>query len=340
MSQEIIFEKITETLHLGILTATPTRVTGGLMHRMYKLETTTGTYAVKLLNPTIMKRPDAPGNFQRAEKLESVLVQNNIPCVPALEIDGAKMHCIDGQYLYVFHWIKGKSILWEKLTKEHCETAGALLAKVHKIEQSYVPAEIDEIHVDWDRYIAQASENCPEIATELAKHRDLFYSSQDQFNQALQNIPSITTICNGDMDCKNVLWVDGQPLMIDLECLDYGNPTWEMFRLALDWSGDVLCKINFEHLKAFLIAYRQEFNKRNDTTNSATPDVILSDLYGLGFGWLDWLDYNIKRALMLECSDEKERRLGIEQVLSTIPRIVYYDSIREELLAHLPEFEL
>lgn len=326
MAQEKIFQQIAKELRFGTLTGEPGRITGGFMHKMYKLETTSGTYAVKLLNPTIMKRPDALGNYQRAEKLESVLQQNNIPCVPALEIDGRKMHCIDDQYFYVFNWVNGKSILWENLTKEHCEIAGTLLAKIHKLEQTEAPFETGEIHVDWDNYIAQAIEKCPGIASELANHRDLFYTAQQRYNHALKSMPSITTICNGDMDCKNVLWVDNKPFIIDLECLDYGNPYWEMFRLALDWSGDVLCKINFEYLQAFLNAYRQEFGELN---------IDLASLYGIGFGWLDWLDYNVKRALMLECNDEEERRLGIDQVLTAIPRIVYYDSIREELLAHL-----
>ena len=66
-------------------------------------------------------------------------------------------------------------------------------------------------------------------------------------------------------------------------------------------------------------------------------NIDFTTLYGVGFGWLDWLDYNIRRALGIECEDEEERRLGIEQVLGTIPRIVYYNSVREELLAHLPK---
>lgn len=73
MSQDTLFYKLTEELNLGTLTGQPTRVTGGFMHKMYKLETTTGTYAVKLLNPTIMKRPEALGNYQRAEQLEAIL---------------------------------------------------------------------------------------------------------------------------------------------------------------------------------------------------------------------------------------------------------------------------
>ena len=48
-------------------------VSGGLMHRMYRVETDGGKYAVKHLNPIIMKRPDALANYAKAEKLEETL---------------------------------------------------------------------------------------------------------------------------------------------------------------------------------------------------------------------------------------------------------------------------
>lgn len=39
---------------------------------------------------------------------------------------------------------------------------------------------------------------------------------------------------------------------------------------------------------------------------------------------------------MIECENEEERKLGIDQTLETIHCIVYYHSIKEELLEHLP----
>ena len=51
-------------------------VSGGLMHKMYKVQTTTGIYAVKCLNPEIMSRPDAMKNYSEAERLESILEDN------------------------------------------------------------------------------------------------------------------------------------------------------------------------------------------------------------------------------------------------------------------------
>ena len=54
MDKNNFFHGIAEELSLGALTAPAERVTGGYLHEMYKLETASGKYAVKLLNPVIL----------------------------------------------------------------------------------------------------------------------------------------------------------------------------------------------------------------------------------------------------------------------------------------------
>ena len=83
-------------------------VSGGLMHRMFKVQTTTGTYAVKCLNSEIMNRPDAMKNYSEAEWLEWILEENGISIVAALSFGDKKMISLGGRYYYVFHWNEGK----------------------------------------------------------------------------------------------------------------------------------------------------------------------------------------------------------------------------------------
>ena len=68
----LFFNKMINQLNLGDIIEEPLRVTGGLTHRMFKLVTSKGRYIVKLLNPNIMKRPTAMGNFNRADNFEEI----------------------------------------------------------------------------------------------------------------------------------------------------------------------------------------------------------------------------------------------------------------------------
>ncbi len=86
-----IFENICSQLDLGRLLLPPVRLSGGLMHKMFSLETTRGRYAVKLLNPHVMLRPEAKANFDTAERLEEILEKNGIPILPAITYEHKKM---------------------------------------------------------------------------------------------------------------------------------------------------------------------------------------------------------------------------------------------------------
>ena len=48
-----------EQYGLGTIEGEILPVSGGLLHKMFKVHTTTGTYAVKCLNPEKMSRPNA-----------------------------------------------------------------------------------------------------------------------------------------------------------------------------------------------------------------------------------------------------------------------------------------
>ena len=56
------FEKLCNTLNLGALVGVPEAIPGGLLHRMYAVETTQEKYAIKALNPQIMLRPRVIGS--------------------------------------------------------------------------------------------------------------------------------------------------------------------------------------------------------------------------------------------------------------------------------------
>lgn len=324
--QSDFFQNICSSLKLGRLKGKPKRVSGGYMHKMYRIKTDTGQYAVKILNPSVMQRADVFDNYRLAERLEKKLQVNGIPVIPALEFNHQKMQCIDNQYFYVFSWINGKSLKAGSIKEEHCRIMGKTLAQIHNIEFKRISTEKRDVHIDWDYYIALAEKICPQISNLLVKNRARLYDFIKKGNQASRRIPEVSCICNGDMDSKNVLWVADHPFIIDLECLNYGNPYTELFQLALCWCGYEHCKINYNLLGAFIRAYLNEAD---------LSDLNWEDLYYSNVGRLEWLEYNIKRALLIECEDRAEQKLGIAQVKETINHIVYYEKCKCELLTFL-----
>ncbi|MCR5788051.1 MAG: aminoglycoside phosphotransferase family protein, partial [Bacilli bacterium] len=131
MNLNIFFNKLVFKLDLGKIVEEPSKVTGGLTHRMFRLCTDKGKYIVKLLNPNIMKRTTAMDNFNKADSLEEILKENKISAVYSLKFDNRKMQEIDGQYFYVYEWFDGKSLKSDEINLYHINKIGEVLASIH-----------------------------------------------------------------------------------------------------------------------------------------------------------------------------------------------------------------
>ena len=327
---ENLLAKLVHTCGLGKITAEVETVSGGLMHRMYKVITDSGVYAVKHLNEEIMKRPGVHENFARAEKIEGILEKSDIPIVPAMVIGGNKMQEIDGQFFYIFRWQEGKITDWNHISNEMCFKAGNILGRLHAIEPKNIEHQTPEAsHIDWRGYVRKLKEESSVIAYLLEENEGLLVHVESELNKARASLPAVLCLSNEDMDPKNIMWDNGIPWMIDLECLDYGNPISRVMQLALQWSGIVTCELDVDKMIAFFDGYLEAY----DNCFRGYSDVV-----GVAYTWVEWLEYNIQRALG-KCTDEAERELGISEVRNTMERIKYIHKtlpqIKEALNARL-----
>lgn len=324
MNTKDFFDKLVLNLNLGKLIEEPSRVSGGLTHKMYKIVTDKNKYIVKLLNTNIMKRPTALGNFEKADKFEIMFQENNIEAIYSLEFKGKKMQLQDGQYFYVYEWYDGKSLKDNEIKTINCEKIGKQLAEIHNItlkEENWIE---DTKDIDWKYYIYLAKEKESPIYDMLFDKLDLLNESMRMGNKVVKELPNYIAVCHNDLDSKNVLWIKDNYKIIDLECLGYSNPYLELFTLALCWSGYESCNINFDLFKTFMDTYFKY--------SKLSRDINWEVLYYANNGRLEWLEYNIKRALMLETDSEEEQQLGINEVRETIEHVVYYDLIKEKIL--------
>ena len=304
-------------------------VSGGFMHRMYKVSTESEAYAVKCLNPEVMKRPGVLANFARAEELESILEKEEIPIVPALSFGGKKMIEDDGTYYYIFRWQEGSITDWNAISKQQCYLAGEILGRIHGIDpQTATQEKVELSDIDFEAYALEADKKNSSIAVLLADNLPLLEEAQAKLNNARQILPAMSAIDDPDMDPKNIMWHDGRAYVIDLECLERGNPIATCLNLALQWAGTVNGKYSEENLASFFEGYLSAYDNGFRSYD---------ELFGISYTWVEWLEYNIRRALGMEGSKEDDIRIGKEEVKNTIERIRYLKDIEKDVRKILSE---
>jgi len=321
-----IFNEISNTLELGVLVEPVNSVSGGYKHKMYYMKTTGGMYAIKLLDPTFMKMERSLVELAEAEEIECILEKTNIPIVPALIFNEQKMQRINGQYYYIFNWVVGKILTPEEVNDGHCKTIGTILAKIHKINKFNTPKTISYVKSNWDNYILLSSKKCQEISNMLYDNKELLYNIQEKANIAINSLPPISAISHSDLKFNNIIWEGKNPWIIDLEALCYENPYVGLFRLAMQWSG-YLCgnhKANIKLLKVFLQAYIKEYSEF---------EVDWEILYDSNLSMIEWLEYCIK-SVLTDTNDVNNGK-SIKKIRQPIESLVYYDSIKQEVLAEL-----
>lgn len=125
------FEKLCATYKLGLLSGVPEQISGGFLHRMYRVTTNQAEYAVKALNPQLMRKEAVMNNMIAAEKVAVQARRQGVSALPALLYEGSCIHEADGQYYLLFPWIEGRSVSAAEAGLEHCILIGQALADIH-----------------------------------------------------------------------------------------------------------------------------------------------------------------------------------------------------------------
>lgn len=303
-------DKVTQAYGLGKMTAPPERVSGGLMHRMDKVYCEKGIYAVKTLNRQVMARPAAYRNMILSERIAFKLSEF-VPAVFALTIDGNIIHAREKDMYMVFPWVEGKSLFPPELNSVHCERIGDILGRIHKADvrvDDVIKEYTEKTPIDWPsvpndlRAEEWIHAYCPFISKLEIWHNDAVC--------AVDQLSSWRVISHRDLDPKNVLWQGLDPWLIDWEAAGYINPLQEMLETAFYWADDGKGGLDEEKFVTFIHAYEQHISLKE-----APWQMIGSACF---LGMLEWLHYNVRRALGEEATGEQEMQLGKEQVVSTI----------------------
>lgn len=296
------------------------KLTGGLMHKMFKVETTKGIYAIKVLNPEVMSRNVAYDNFIISESISNLASSHGIPVSNALLLNNNFINKLDDNYYMVFDYIEGRTLTDKEITIEHCKRIGSILADIHAIDYTSLNLDItikkDEFYVDWASYLTNSNFDSMPYAKTYKDNYQKYYSILKRVVERLNESNKELSICHMDMDPKNVMWdKDGNPIIIDWESARLANPYRELIEVALSWSGFLSNEFDPEKYKAIITEYTKKRPILHNRYSTICGNLI---------GRFGWLDYNLKRSLGLKSNDPEEMKLASNEVSKTIDEINRY----------------
>ena len=319
-----ILHKLINKLNLGTIEQEIKRVSGGLLNRMYKIITSKGTYAIKHLNPEVMKRPNAINNHIFAEKIANRARENNVKCISANIYNGYALQEMENNYFLIFDWFEGKAITDEEITMNKVKKVAKQLAILHQIDFSNIENSSNlgknVIETEWNYYLQKIDDT--EIKELLASNIDYLKELDKKSTTASLKISNNKVISHRDLDLPNILWDNNEnPVLIDWESSGLVNPCEELLETAWDWSGGQE-HFDKEKFDCFITTYKNNGGNLNDLN-----DAILANFKNKS----GWLEYNMKRVCKIECLDEEEQQLGQKEVIRVINEIIKFYEIMENI---------
>ncbi|MDD2822747.1 MAG: phosphotransferase [Candidatus Daviesbacteria bacterium] len=302
--------EISQYFDLGKVKPEVTQVTGGLMHKMWKVQAGSGIFAIKQLNPEVISRPKARQDYLDSEKVAQIMKDRGIPSVPALVVNNSPLFENEQGTFMVFPWVEGKILVGEP-TPNQIFRVGEILGKIHSLkltdETKEVPAYEETSSINWSGLITQAEKNhlvWSKISDDMKdKLVDLATSHPD----IMRDLNQRRIISHKDMDKKNILWrEDGSLIVIDWESAGPINSGVDLIGTALDWSGLHEEKIDKSMVENFLKGY-----KSTGGNFTEDPKIVLEAIAG---NWLEWLAYNMRRSIQENRFPEDEQKVAIIEV--------------------------
>ena len=309
---------ICSLIGVGTPLGRPEPITGGLLHRMWRVETQGGTLAVKVLNPEIMSRSNAKQNFRISERAAKIANGEGICAVTAKTVGNDPWIESNGSSVMVFDWADGRTLLPEECTSEHTMRIGEILFQIHSLNiatDGLEPPTWSAIPEDtWKSHIEKARQSisCWELPWETLLHDVINWCRL--FQDASDSLSKRLVISHRDLDSKNVIWKNAQtPYVIDWESAGYVNPTVDLIEAALNWSRNQDGTSDKTRFQAVIQSYVQ--------AGGSLYGKVLDALYGTLGGMLGWLEYNMRRSVDEDVFGSDERDLAQREVKQTVHQL-------------------
>lgn len=319
-------QKICHLYALGNLTQQPKAIKGSLLNQIWKFTTTQGIYAIKIVNLALdSNKTQIYKKFLLSEKVAQIVASHNIPALTALQVDRSPICEIDKTFVLVFPWITGNTLAASAATSDQARQIGSWLAKIHALkitvpelrEMEYNPLK----NVDFAPLLAKIDNACFTISFDKKTLLTELESWKQQYLAVETQIENTAIVSHGDLHQTNVIWQDHEhPVLLDWEYANYLNPEIEAIDVALNWSGITTGKIDKNTFNAVLSGYFSAGGSISLPASTLLDGFLKSPL--------NWLIFNMQRAIGKYIRTQKDTELGKHEVYKTLRALYGLEKMR------------
>ena len=264
---------------------------GGFAHRLYRLDTDQGSFAVKELNLD-GRRPTAPVpdvfRFEQAAFTAGISMPEPISA---------------SHDTLVHRWLDANKVPEEPVSPEFGSAVGEILARLHRLDVVWTAEPVEEpTPHDWPQLAQKATETSQPWAELLAARVDTLLAIADFVDTCPRPGPVVLT--HRDIQPWNLLARDGRPVVLDWELSGRLDLSGELGSTALSLAkGRGLDDIRPDIFRSILDGYI--------AGGGALPPPGPSWFAFIVGGWLAHTRWNV-----LRCLAGVELGTGPEQLLS------------------------
>ncbi|MEU9835919.1 phosphotransferase [Streptosporangium sp. NPDC048047] len=246
-----------------------TPLTTGLMNGTWRLDTTSGSVAVK----EITDADAAQSAFQH--RVTAALAEAGLPVPrPRLTTDGRSVLILQGRLFSVVPWVRGRHLPGRSWSVKQCRCAGTLLGRIHLSLAATLPdglapirprlPHLAEAQTDLDRYEALVRGRAPQDAFDrlACAHLDARRALLERFGHLRPDDSAELEpagYVHGDFHHLNVLWDDGGgqvTAVVDWDRLGRRAYAYELARAAAVMFAAPSGALDVTRVAAFASAYR------------------------------------------------------------------------------------
>lgn len=309
-------------LQLGSAKEIAIRVYGGRGgHLMWRVATERGCYCIKQIAPDIdLKNEKNIAKYELSETIAYQFSQQGILAVFAIEASGNRLTIIENTGYLVYPWIEGSTLRGNEVSELHALKIAEITAKLHSINLTLPEIKDPRFDLHSNDNIVNAIEKAMSFKCHFAKalkeKQNLLLTLNANYLEVIPLLKEYSVITHGDIDPLNVIWnKTGEPSLIDWESAKKMNPTFEIVRTSLRFSGGGTDNFSQSIYTNMLHTYE----RNGGLLNKNHIEAALHALYG---GVINWMLYKIEFACTSDFSEERNKVCNeMEGFLMTVERL-------------------